>query len=96
MPRRIGYPSPAFVVTRVSAGCDKTGAVGRCRSLEVELAAEGGRVIHQTADDDLVDYYVRRGAIIDAPARRRMRITPPTAITYRARDAGARPPRPGE
>lgn len=83
-------------MTWVLAGCDKTGVAGRCRSLEVELAAEAGQAIHYPANDDLVDYYARRGAIIDAPARWRMRITPPTAITYRALDAGARPPRPGE
>lgn len=88
---------PAYTVTWVLADRDGTGAAGRLLdALTVDLAAKGGQAVLYPASEELTGYYARHGAVVDAPARRRMRLSSAAIDLYRAQDADPRPPRPGE
>lgn len=64
---------PAYTLTWVLADHDRTGAAGRLlRALTTEWSAQAACAVLYPASDELVDYYTRYGAVIDAPAHRRM------------------------
>lgn len=88
---------PAYTVTWVLADRDRTGAAGRLLdALTADLAAQGGQAVLYPASEELIGYYARHGAVIDAPARRRMRLAPAATDRYPAEDTGPRTSRPGE